>query len=47
MSSTTETDGSSTASVGQDLTDDSGTLTTSVAFGALDVFTLSIIAANL
>ena len=47
MSSTTETDGSSTASVGQDLTDDSGSLTTSVAFGALDVFTLSIIAANL
>ena len=47
MSSTTATDGSSTAPVGQDLTDDSGTLTTSVAFGALDIFTLSIIAANL
>lgn len=47
MSSTTATDGSSTATVGQDLTDDSGTLTTSVAFGALDVFTLTIIAANL
>jgi hypothetical protein len=43
MASTTATD----APVTQDITDDSGTLSTSVALGALDVFTLTVIAANL